>query len=89
VDHAVAELLNEMTDKASGCTIEQLEQINRDVMSEIWRTRGEWNRMKVISHVTTVFNDTIGDIEQMQSMGPQSQEANTTASSSRMGMGDE
>jgi hypothetical protein len=56
----------ELTDRTSGCTIEQLEQINRELMDEIWRSRHEWNRMKVLSSLAKVFNDTISDIEDIQ-----------------------
>ncbi|KAI9166696.1 Tat-binding-like protein 7 [Paramyrothecium foliicola] len=73
VEGAVENFLTEVADGTSGCTIEQLEQINRDLMDEIWRGRHEWNRMRVLSHVTRVFNDTIGDIESIQGMGPLSQ----------------
>ncbi|KAI0481122.1 hypothetical protein GGR56DRAFT_305812 [Xylariaceae sp. FL0804] len=59
-------LLDELTKRTSGCTIEQLEQINRELTTEIWRTRGEHNRMKVLSSVTRVFNEAITDIETMQ-----------------------
>ncbi|KEY70250.1 hypothetical protein S7711_04359 [Stachybotrys chartarum IBT 7711] len=76
IEGMVENFLTEVTDGTSGCTIEQLEQINRDLMDEIWRSRHEWNRMRVLSHVTRVFNDTIGDIESMQGMGPLSQRQN-------------
>ncbi|KAH6897280.1 hypothetical protein B0T10DRAFT_476535 [Thelonectria olida] len=73
VQDAVFSFLQEVTDGTGGCTIEQLEQINRELMDEIWRSRHEWNRMKVLGDITRVFNDTIGDIESMQGMGPLSQ----------------
>ncbi|KJZ72881.1 hypothetical protein HIM_07644 [Hirsutella minnesotensis 3608] len=73
VEGAIQIFLNEVTDGTSGCTIEQLEQINREMMDAIWRQRNEWNRMKVLGHVTSVFNDTIGEIEQLQGMDPLSQ----------------
>jgi hypothetical protein len=76
IDSAVESFLDSMTDKTSGCTIEQLEQINRDVMDEIWRSRNEWNRQKVLNRVTNVFNQAIGDIEFLQGMGPLSQRQN-------------
>ena len=60
------EFLHTLVDQTSGCSVEQLEQINRELMDEIWRTRGEWNRMTVLSTLTSVFNDTIGDIELVQ-----------------------
>ncbi|KAK1831769.1 hypothetical protein QBC39DRAFT_258121 [Podospora conica] len=58
--------LEMLVNRTSGCSIEQLEQINRELMDEIWHTRGEWNRMTVLSRLTSVFNDTIGDIELVQ-----------------------
>lgn len=74
VEEAVLAFLGDVTSMTGGCTIEQLEQINRELMDEIWRSRHEWNRMKVLGDVVRVFNDTIGDIESMQGMGPLSQE---------------
>ncbi|GJN69012.1 hypothetical protein PLICBS_003058 [Purpureocillium lilacinum] len=74
VDGAVEGFLVEVTDGTSGCTIEQLEQINRELMDEIWSSRHEWNRMKVLGRVTRVFNDTIGEMEITQGMDPLSQE---------------
>ena len=76
VEGAIENFLVEVTDGTSGCTIEQLEQINRELMDEIWRDRHEWNRTKVLGHLTMVFNDTIGDIEGIQGMGPLSQRQN-------------
>lgn len=74
VEGAVENFLIEVTEGTSGCTIEQLEQVNREMMDEIWHSRNEWNRMKVLGKIAGVFNDTIGDIESMQGMGPQSQD---------------
>jgi ATPase family AAA domain-containing protein 2 len=76
VEGAVENFLNQVTDFTSGCTIEQLEQINRDLMDEIWRTRHEWNRNTVLDCVVRVFNNTMSDIEDLQGMGPQSQREN-------------
>ncbi|KAI5859368.1 AAA-domain-containing protein [Durotheca rogersii] len=58
--------LEELTKRTSGCTIEQLQQIYREMMVELWKTRGEHNRMKVLNSVTRVFNEAINDIESMQ-----------------------
>jgi hypothetical protein len=70
-----ARFLKLVVDETSGATIEQLEQINRDLMDEVWRTRGEWNRTKVVTALTGVFNDTIKDIELCQGrVRPSSQE---------------
>ncbi|KAG7102217.1 Aspartyl aminopeptidase like protein [Verticillium longisporum] len=70
----VEALHDELTSRTSGCTIEQLEQINRELMDEVWKTRGDWNRMTVLGCVTRVFNDTIKDIEDIQGLLQQSQE---------------
>ena len=74
VEAAIENFLLEVVNSTGGCTIEQLEQLNREMMDVIWQTRHEWNRTKVLQTVTSVFNDTIGDIEIMQAMGPLSQE---------------
>ena len=66
-------ILNRVTDATSGCTIEQLEQINRDLMDEIWRTRNEWNRSNAIDQVMAAFNRSMDDIELMQGVAPASQ----------------
>ncbi|KAK0646140.1 hypothetical protein B0T16DRAFT_327965 [Cercophora newfieldiana] len=63
---SIQAFLYKVVDRTSGCSVEQLEQINRELMDEIWRTRGDWNRMSVLSSLTSVFNDTIGDIELVQ-----------------------
>lgn len=65
-ESAIDFLLPDFTRRSSGCTIEQLEQINRELMDGLWRLRGEWNRAKVATELTLVFNDTIEDIQEMQ-----------------------
>ncbi|KAG8666193.1 TAT-binding protein-like protein 7, AAA ATPase [Fusarium poae] len=66
-------ILNNFTKATSGCTIEQLEQINRELMDEIWRTRSEWNRSRVMDQVMAVFNRTMDEIEAFQGIEPASQ----------------
>ncbi|KAM0246198.1 hypothetical protein ACHAQJ_010314 [Trichoderma viride] len=73
VEGMMETLLMQVTDMTSGCTIEQLEQVNREMMDEIWRSRQEWNRMKVLTDLSAVFNETVNDIESMQGMDPLSQ----------------
>lgn len=73
-DGQVQQFLNDLTERTSGCTIEQLEQINRELMDHIWLSRHEWNRMKVLNQLVKIFNDTISDIEEMQGVGQSSQE---------------
>ncbi|KAI1126692.1 hypothetical protein F5Y10DRAFT_293478 [Nemania abortiva] len=72
--HSTNMFLMELTKRTSGCTIEQLEQINRELMSKLWETRGEHNRNKVLNIVSCVFNDTMIDIEEMQELRRLSQE---------------
>ena len=62
----VEDLLRRLTEGSSGCSIEQLEQINRELMETLWRMRGEYNRNKVAAALVAVFNETITDIEEMQ-----------------------
>lgn len=73
-DGLVENFLDDVTERTYGSTIEQLEQINRELMEEIWRTRGEGNRMKVLNDLASVFNDTIKDIEMTQGLLQASQE---------------
>ena len=73
-ERQIAEFHQTLADQTSGCTIEQLEQINRELMEEIWHTRGEWNRVTVLGTLTAVFNDTIRDIESLQGLHHSSQE---------------
>jgi ATPase family AAA domain-containing protein 2 len=65
-DLFVDDLLTRLVEGSSGCSIEQLEQINRELMETLWKMRGEYNRNLVASKLITVFNDTILDIEEMQ-----------------------
>ncbi|RDW78433.1 hypothetical protein BP5796_06285 [Coleophoma crateriformis] len=65
-DFFVEDLLGKMVDKSSGCSIEQLEQINRELMEALWKCRGEWNRNVVVKTLVNVFNETIQDMEEMQ-----------------------
>jgi ATPase family AAA domain-containing protein 2 len=62
----VDDLLKRLVEGSSGCSIEQLEQINRELMETLWRLRGEYNRNQVASALVAVFNETITDIEEMQ-----------------------
>lgn len=62
----VEDLHKRLTDGSSGCSIEQLEQINRELMAMLWEMRGEYNRNRVAAKLVDVFNATIRDIEDMQ-----------------------
>ncbi|APA10561.1 hypothetical protein SS1G_12639 [Sclerotinia sclerotiorum 1980 UF-70] len=73
-EYYAIELLEKFTDGSSGCSIEQLEQIYRELMDYIWKMRGEWNRNQICVRLTGVFNETILDIEAMQKVSKPSQE---------------
>ncbi|KAG5976932.1 hypothetical protein E4U55_007149 [Claviceps digitariae] len=73
VETAILNLLSRLTDGTSGCTIEQMEQINRELMDEIWKSRHEWNRHWVVGSLSNVFNETIQDVEQSQGLWALSQ----------------
>ncbi len=60
------DLLTRLVTGSSGCSIEQLQQINRELTCALWNLRGEYNRNQVASELVQVFNDTITDIEEMQ-----------------------
>jgi len=60
------DLYRRLVDGSSGCSIEQMEQLNRELMESLWAQRGEWNRNKVAATLVEVFNETIRDIEEMQ-----------------------
>lgn len=68
----IAGLHEEFTRRTSGCSIEQLEQVNTALMDSIWKQRGEWNRTKVATEVSRVFNETMLDLEEMQEVLPAS-----------------
>ncbi|ESZ97668.1 hypothetical protein SBOR_1950 [Sclerotinia borealis F-4128] len=73
-EYFAADLLRCLTDGSSGCSIEQLEQINRELMDYMWKMRGEWNRNTICVNLTNVFNETISDMEEMQKVLKPSQE---------------
>jgi SpoVK/Ycf46/Vps4 family AAA+-type ATPase len=71
---SLIQLHDELVRQASGCSLEQLEQINAKLMDTIWQHRREYNRNKVITAVADAFNDIIKDIQRMQKILKQSQE---------------
>ncbi|PWY72513.1 AAA-domain-containing protein [Aspergillus sclerotioniger CBS 115572] len=74
LDHEYVESLHEqLTQRTSGCSVEQLEQIQTNLMDYLWRTRGEWNRSKVAAGIQDTFNEVLEDMQAMQEIGPISQ----------------
>jgi hypothetical protein len=59
-------LIEQIIGSTADRSVEQLEQIYSVLMNEIWRTRGEWDRTKVIAGCKDVFLDTMEDIREYQ-----------------------
>ena len=77
---AVADGLHDnLTKKSSGCSVEQLEQINSVLMDTVWRMRSEWNRNQVVRGVQDAFNSAIEDIDYVQKISPNSQGSGSSA----------
>lgn len=57
---------DEVADQTEGLSVEQLEQLNREMMDKIWQTRDEWNRYNVYYSVKGVFDTMLNDMESMQ-----------------------
>jgi hypothetical protein len=75
------DLLRRLVEGSSGCSIEQLEQINRELMETLWKMRGEYNRNQVAYALVQVFNTTITDIEEMQKVLQASQQTQSQLTS--------
>ncbi|RYN39706.1 putative AAA domain-containing protein [Alternaria arborescens] len=73
-DSLVTALHNKLVHSTSGCSLEQLEQINAALMDAIWKHRSDYNRNLVLKEVTEAFNVIIKDIETMQEILKSSQE---------------
>ncbi|KAF1965102.1 AAA-domain-containing protein [Bimuria novae-zelandiae CBS 107.79] len=67
-------LHKELVTRSSGCSLEQLEQINAALMETVWEDRREWNRNKTMHRITEAFNAIITDINETQKLQRQSQE---------------
>ncbi|OJJ46286.1 hypothetical protein ASPZODRAFT_67553 [Penicilliopsis zonata CBS 506.65] len=70
----IEDLHEQLTRRTSGCTVEQLEQINTSLMDYIWQMRSEWNRTSVASGVIDTFNEVFEDMLSIQEVGPISQQ---------------
>ena len=67
-------LLDLLADQTSGYSVEQLEQVYSALMDQIWKTRGEWNRIKVARDVGGVFEEVTEDIRACQDLCDRSME---------------
>ncbi|KAJ4366607.1 TAT-binding protein-like protein 7, AAA ATPase [Ascochyta clinopodiicola] len=73
-ESSLVQLHGKLVTASSGCSLEQLEQVNAALMETIWQHRREYNRNKVINAVADAFNVIIEDIDTMQKILKQSQE---------------
>ncbi|KAF1841747.1 ATPase family AAA domain-containing protein 2 [Cucurbitaria berberidis CBS 394.84] len=73
-DTILIELHRNLVSSTSGCTLEQLEQINAALMDAIWKHRADYNRNVVLQKVKEAFNVIIEDIQAMQQILKCSQE---------------
>lgn len=67
-------LLEVLVTLTSGCSVEQLEQIYSALMSEIWKTRADWNRGRVARRVHGLFDEVLADINLCQGLAARSME---------------
>jgi ATPase family AAA domain-containing protein 2 len=65
IDHGfLTHLHDDVSSRTTGCSVEQLEQVNSVLMDTIWRTRHEWNRSRVAVAVGEAFNRVLEDMEE-------------------------
>ena len=73
-DTMLTELHRNLVSATSGCSLEQLEQVNASLMDAIWKHRADYNRNVVLQKVKEAFNVIIDDIQAMQQILKSSQE---------------
>ena len=78
-------LLEYLTEQTSGYSVEQLEQVYSALMDQIWKTRGEWNRTRVIGEVKAVFVEVTEDIKACQDICDRSIEIGTQDGNTQYG----
>ncbi|KAK5953147.1 TAT-binding protein-like protein 7, AAA ATPase [Knufia fluminis] len=62
-ESSVDNTLLDLADKTSGLSVEQLEQVNSVLMDILWKTRGEWDRRKVLARLVEAFNEVLADMK--------------------------
>ncbi|KAF1913922.1 hypothetical protein BDU57DRAFT_327367 [Ampelomyces quisqualis] len=73
-ENQLAEFHEMLIQSTSGCSLEQLEQVNAALMDAIWKNRSDYNRNVVLHEVSLAFNVIIDDIMAMQQILKSSQE---------------
>lgn len=56
--------------------MEQLEQIYSALMDKLWKTRSDWNRVRVAKDIGGVLEDVLHDMRQCQEFAATSMEEN-------------
>lgn len=74
---ATQHFFDELVKSTSPCSVEQLEQVYSALMSEIWRTRGNWNRASVVEGLRGTLRDVLEDVQACQEWGVGSMEGIT------------
>ncbi|CBX94563.1 hypothetical protein LEMA_P120540.1 [Plenodomus lingam JN3] len=74
-DELVRDFHSNLVSSTSGCSLEQLEQINAALMDALWKHRADYNRNVVLQRVQDAFNVIIEDIQNMQKILKSSQES--------------
>jgi hypothetical protein len=73
-ENQLFEFHEKLIKSTSGCSLEQLEQVNAALMDAIWKHRSDYNRNVVLHEVSSAFNVIIADIQVMQQIMKLSQE---------------
>ena len=60
------QLLDTIVLLTSGCSVEQLEQVYAALMDKIWKTRGDWNRVRVATQIGQVLEEVLADMRLCQ-----------------------
>lgn len=71
---ATQDFFDELLRTTSPCSVEQLEQVYSALMSEIWRTRGTWNRVSVVEGLRGTLRNCLEDMHACQEFGAGSME---------------
>ena len=71
----LARFVQMAAEKTIGFTVEQLEQVYREIMDELWRQKDQWNRMTTLNDVTNAFNRVVKEMDDLGLLPSGSQEA--------------
>ncbi|KAK5080053.1 TAT-binding protein-like protein 7, AAA ATPase [Exophiala xenobiotica] len=63
LESSIENTILDLADKTSGLSVEQLEQVNSVLMDVLWKTRGEWDRRKVLARLVESFNEVLADMK--------------------------